>query len=292
MTKRIPSPFPYQGSKRLLAGAILEHIPINVSRFFEPFAGSAAMALAVASQQPNTEVFLNDVNEPLANLWKQIIESPDSLSLKYEKLWNEQQSDPKSFYKLVRNRFNDKQDPADFLYLLARCVKGAVRYNSDGLFNQSPDNRRLGTRPEKMRSQIKDASDLLKGRTFVSSHDYREALATADSNDLVYLDPPYQGVSSNRDSRYLSGLNFDEFVDSVRTLISRGVPLLISYDGKTGDKVYGKPLPDDLDLEHFYLNAGKSTSSTLHGRSEITYESLYISKSLINSGIKQDKLFQ
>jgi len=30
------------------------------------------------------------------------------------------------------------------LYLLDRCVKGAVRYNKEGWFNQSPDKRRLG----------------------------------------------------------------------------------------------------------------------------------------------------
>jgi DNA adenine methylase len=292
MSKRVATPFPYQGSKRLLANSILEHIPSKVSRFFEPFAGSAAIALAIASDQPETEIFLNDINEPLANLWRRIIETPESLAGNYEKLWQDQHGDPKAFYNKVRNRFNVEKDPADFLYLLARCVKGAIRYNSVGEFNQSPDNRRLGTKPEKMRIQLQDTSDLLKGRTLVSSLDYRKALTTANSNDLVYLDPPYQGVSTNRDSRYLSGLSFDEFVESLRNLILKDVPLIISYDGKTGEKIYGKILPDELDLEHFYLNAGKSTSSTLHGKSEITYESLYISKSLINSGLRQNLLFQ
>jgi DNA adenine methylase len=122
--------------------------------------------------------------------------------------------------------------------------------------------------------------------------DYRNAIAEAGENDLVYLDPPYQGVSSNRDNRYFAGLEYDEFVLSLRDLVSRNVPLIISYDGKTGEKQYGKMLPEDLGLEHFYLNAGKSTSATLHGREEITYESLYVSPILSGSGLRQELLIQ
>ena len=292
MNDRALSPFPYQGSKRLLANSILDHVPLNVNRFYEPFAGSAAMALVMASQQVKAEIFLNDVNVPLAELWQEIIDNPDFLADKYEKLWQEQHVDPKNFYISVRNRFNAHKDSADFLYLLARCVKGAVRYNSAGEFNQSPDNRRFGTKPERMRVQLQKTSLLLKGRTVVTSIDYREALLKATSDDLVYLDPPYQGVSNNRDNRYFAGLDFEEFVISLRDLISRNVPLIISYDGKTGEKKYGKVLPEDLGLKHFYLNAGKSTSSTLHGRNEITYESLYISPALNDSGIRQALLFE
>ena len=51
----------------------------------------------------------------------------------------------------VREKFNRTQEPQLFLYLLARCIKGAVRYNNEGMFNQSPDKRCLGTRPETMR---------------------------------------------------------------------------------------------------------------------------------------------
>ena len=54
---------------------------------------------------------------------------------------------------------------------------------------------------------------------------------------------------------------------------------IISYDGKTGNKVHGKKLPSILNLKHLYINAGKSTQDTFHGRESITLESLYISES-------------
>ena len=292
MSQRSLSPFPYQGSKRLLAKSIFEHVPLKVNNFYEPFAGSAAMALALASQQPKTFIYLNDVNEPLAALWDAIIQDPIALAGKYETLWTLQHEDPRAFYSAVRENFNRDKKPEDFLYLLARCVKGAVRYNAAGEFNQSPDHRRFGTKPERMRIQLLHTSNLLKGRTTVSGLDYRESLKEATSDDIVYLDPPYQGVSDVRDNRYLAGLGFEEFVESLRELLSRRIPLIISYDGKTGEKQYGEMLPEDLGLKHFYLNAGKSTSSTLHGKDELTFESLYISPELANSGLRQSLLIQ
>ena len=46
--KMMPQPIPYQGSKRKTAPAILENFPSQVSRIVEPFAGSAAISIAVA----------------------------------------------------------------------------------------------------------------------------------------------------------------------------------------------------------------------------------------------------
>src|SRR5437588_10922330 len=62
-------------------------------------------------------------------------------------LWLEQAGQEREYYDQVRDRFNESNEPHHFLYLLARCVKAAVRYNGEGKFNNSPDNRRLGMRP-------------------------------------------------------------------------------------------------------------------------------------------------
>lgn len=59
-------------------------------------------------------------------------------------------------------------------------------------------------------------------------------------NDLVYMDPPYQGVCISGDPRYLSGIDFDEFVHELRKLNERGIAFILSYDGRTGDKPCGR----------------------------------------------------
>lgn len=276
----VPQPFQYQGSKRALAPMILGFLPAKFQRLVEPFAGSSAMTIACAGRNLSSRYWINDLNKPLAELLNLIINRPEEIADDYSKLWKGEADDALEHFYTVRETFNRTQDPKLFLYLLARCIKGAVRYNSEGLFNQSPDKRRLGTRPETMRQNIIATSMLLRGKTIITSHDFRDVLAAADENDVIYMDPPYQGTSGERDSRYLAGLAFDDFVTALDGLNSRGLRYVISYDGRTGDKSYGEPLPAYLKLSHIELEAGRSSQATLLGREEETVESLYLSPAL------------
>lgn len=278
--KSIPHPIQYQGSKRNLAPVILRYVPKDVGCLIEPFAGSAAISIAVAARQMAKTYMVNDLNKPLAELLRLIVEYPIETASFYEQVWNAQHGDSIEHFYQIREDFNRTQDPRLFLYLLARCVKGSVRYNSSGLFNQSPDKRRFGTRPETMRANILGVSTLLKGKTRFSSVDYRDVLATAKTSDLVYMDPPYQGVCGDRDSRYFSGIGHGDFVVALEELNARGISYIVSYDGRRGDKTFGELLPASLDLAHIELEAGRSSQSTLLGRDEVTYESLYLSQAL------------
>lgn len=279
-TKTLPHPIPYQGSKRNLAAEILRYFSPKFTTLFEPFAGSAAITIAAAVNGLGDRYHVNDLNKPLMDLWRAIIETPQEIASQYAALWHGQLEDPRLFYDSVRAQFNRTGKPDLFLYLLARCVKGSVRYNAQGEFNQSPDNRRLGMKPETMRRQILGASHYLRGRTTVSSMDYCHLLHRATLADLVYMDPPYQGVCGNRDSRYLQNVQFCDFVLSLDELNHRGIRYLVSYDGRTGDKTHGKRLPDELNLTLIELYAGRSSQATLLGRDDVTIESLYLSPSL------------
>ncbi len=281
----VPQPIPYQGSKRQLASRILPHFPKDASRIVEPFAGSAAITIATAARRLAGKFWINDAHEPLIALWREIIENPDAISLAYARLWNAQIGNEREFFDLVRSRFNQSHQPADFLYLLARCVKAAIRYNSNGEFNNTPDNRRKGAQPAEMRHRIEYASSLLKGCTKTTAWDYKKVLAKCTQNDLIYMDPPYQGVCGNRDQRYLPRIEHDDFCVELEKLNERNIRYVISYDGRTGNKEYGQPMPDSLQLTRIELHAGRSTQATLLGRSDMTYESLYLSPNLSTGDI-------
>lgn len=277
----IAHPIPYQGSKRNIAKFILSFFPEKVDTLIEPFAGSAAVSLAAAYYRKASRFHLNDINKPLMDLWYEIIHDPERISSSYERLWNEQEGKERAFYNFARDQFNKTERPDYLLYLLARCVKASVRYNSSGEFNQSPDNRRKGRHPEKMRDDIFAASGLLIGRTTITSKDYREVLKSVSRVHLIYMDPPYQGVCSNRDPRYYTGINFNEFIDQLKGLIERRIPFILSYDGRKGQKVYGTQLPSEMGLHRMEIKAGRSTQATLLGRNDITYESVYLSEELL-----------
>lgn len=276
----------YQGSKRNLAPQILRYIPQKFNRLIEPFAGMAAITIAVSSQNRADRYLLNDLNKPLVNILEESITNPQRLIDNYTKVWCEQLTfeggSVEHFYK-VREDFNKgDQCAANMLYLLARCVKGSVRYSSSGMFNQSPDKRRMGTNPKNLARNVYMISSLLKGKTEFMSSDYREVTKNAKSGDIVYMDPPYQGVCTSRDCRYFSGIDFNEFVDCVEDLNRRGIDFIISYDGTCGDKQYGHDLPVELGLKKVMLNAGLSSQSLLLGKKETTREALYLSRNLRN----------
>ncbi len=278
---KIPHPIPYQGSKRNLAEKILQFFPRNIDVLIEPFSGSAAVSLIAAAHKKAKKYHLNDVNKPLIALWNDIINNSEDTAKKYMKLWYEQIGNERSFYDEIRDKFNETQRTDYFLYLLARCVKASIRYNSNGEFNQSPDNRRKGRHPGKMREDIFGASFLLKGKTKLSDKDYKEVIMLATEKDLIYMDPPYQGVCTNRDPRYINIISFKEIVSELSKLVKRDMSFILSYDGRLGEKTYGQPLPSTLNLFHLEIEAGRSSQSTLLGRNHVTYESLYLSPALV-----------
>ncbi|MBF0345466.1 MAG: DNA adenine methylase [Nitrospirae bacterium] len=277
----VPHPFPYQGSKRIIAEQIISYIPTGVKQLVEPFVGSGAVTIATAFIKKARSFLINDIHEPLISLWKEIIYNPVELANKYECLWFEQHGQERAYYDFIRDSFNKTYEPHLFLYLLARCVKSAIRYNAAGEFNNSPDNRRIGMRPETMRNNILHTSILLRERVSVFRKDYREILNCVEPSDLVYMDPPYQGVCETRDNRYCGWVDYQEFVNSIESLNKRGILFIISYDGRTGNKNHGKLLPSELCLKRLEICVGRSTQATLLGRKDYTYESLYLSPALV-----------
>lgn len=277
----VPHPFPYQGSKRALAYTILQYLPDDTTALIEPFAGSAAVSIAARYASFARHAVINDVNAPLMGMWSAILGAPDELADRYEAMWNASLADPKKYFLAKRAEFNETGDPQILLYLLNRIVKGAVRYGQTGLFNQSADNRRLGARPDKVRDRIKRTSSVMEGAEFHSGS-YESWLIDAETTDVVYLDPPYQGVSNTRDHRYMAGLVREDFERVLGKAGKNGVSYIISYDAVREDGRYGSELDPRLDLTHLHVVVGRSAQSTLSGGSDVTVESIYLSPALVD----------
>jgi DNA adenine methylase len=255
-------------------------MPEHVERLVEPFCGVCAVTIAAAKAGIAERYWINDINEPLVELMKEVIEEPDRLANEYENIWSGQfqtEDHVRHFWE-EREKFNNgDRAPARLLYLIARCVKGAIRYGSDGKMNQSPDKRRHGTQPSKIRKNALEISFLLKGKCEYSAVDYMEVFDAVDEKDLLYMDPPYQGTSFVADHRYYQGVLREELIEGLAKLNENNVGFLLSYDGKCGDKEYGTDIPEELGCVKKMLSAGRSSQATLLGKDEETLEALYIS---------------
>jgi len=264
-----------------LADQILRYFPREFHRLIEPFAGSAAISIASAFYYKTDEYIINDINQPLIALWDEIINAPTQIIKKYYDIWNGQIGNEEEYYYSIRDRFNETKQPEYLLFLLAKCVKAAVRYNAAGEFNQSPDKRRLGRNPQMMREDILRVSHLLKNKTTLYSTGYSDILDKATEHDLIYMDPPYQGTGVNGGFNYAGTVNFDDFTASLYYLNKKNIPFILSFDGRTENKTYGRPLPEELTLTKIEVNAGRSTQATLLNRKEYTFEAIYLSPALL-----------
>lgn len=286
-SKSLPHPIPYQGSKRRLAPIIAEHLPDKIKTFYEPFSGSAAMTIYAAHYSVASRFVIGDSLAPMVDLLRTIVEQPEQIANRYQALWLGQKEGDFGYFNRIRERYNNERDHVDLLYLICRCVKNSIRFNRSGCFTQSVDKRRLGMRPDKMRSSIFGVSIILRGRTDFRIGDWTETTTDASSKDFIYMDPPYLGTSTGPDRRYHRQIAQSELVGGLKKLCWRGIPFALSYDGTTGGREYGPPLPESLGLTRLLINAGRSSQSTLNGRKEETIESLYLTQGLARPAIEE-----
>lgn len=160
MNGSVPHIVQYQGSKRNLAPQILPYFPQRFNRLIEPFAGMAAITIAVSRLNKAQSYRLNDLNTPLVSVLEEAINNPQRLLDDYTRVWSEQltyEEGGVAHYYKVRDDFNNgNQCAANMLYLLARCVKGSVdMVTMDNLTN-------LLTKEEKERHLL-----ILRGISFV-----------------------------------------------------------------------------------------------------------------------------
>lgn len=281
-----PQPFPLQGSKRGQVPVINRLIPPGRPRLVEPFCGSAAVSIGARYDALVSDVSISDANASIVRLWRDILACSDDLVARYERIWSAQfdsaDSDPRGYFNLVRERYNcaDEGDTADFLFLLNRIVKAALRYGKNGKMNQSADGRRTGAKPATVRERLRAVSSLMEGSDALH-RDWRDALREATADDLIYLDPPYQGTTDTRDQRYLSGMSVDTFEEGVRAAVARGLSLIISYDALRGPAIYGRPLDPDLELLALDVITGVSAQGTLLGRKQEAHETIYLSPAVV-----------
>lgn len=161
-------------------------------------------------------------------------------------------------------------------FVRATHPAGKTRPSSATRRCQQPHRTRRGAKPATMRRHIIGASEILQSVCRSMCVNYRDVLGEVGPSDVVYMDPPYQGVSGSRDTRYVAGMLTEEFVLELRSLNERGISFILSYDGRTGSKTYGAPLPSELGLTHIEVDAGRSSSATLLGRDDRTVESDHV----------------
>ncbi|MCL2047448.1 MAG: Dam family site-specific DNA-(adenine-N6)-methyltransferase [Defluviitaleaceae bacterium] len=190
-------PFKIQGIKSKLVPLIKSSVSISEkTTWIEPFMGSGVVGLNIA---PSRAIFA-DINPYIVDFYNQL-KSKHITSYIVREFLEEQgkllsESGAEHYY-FVRERFNARHSPLDFLFLNRSCFNGMIRFNKKNEFNVP-----YGHKPQrfakayvtKIVNQIRHFEQMLSCNDWdFLCQPFEATIALADENAFVYCDPPYIG---------------------------------------------------------------------------------------------------
>ncbi len=164
-------------------------------------------------------------------------------------------------YYALRERFNEKRHPLDFLFLNRSGFNGMIRFNRKGGLNipfcKKP-NRFAQAYVTKIVNQVDHISRLLKVKDFTfKCQSFEDTIKQATISDVVYCDPPY----IDRHVDYYNGWDGEHeqiLFDSLRLSKARFI-LSTWHHNDFRKNEYIASLWDEFNIytrEHFYHVGG------------------------------------
>lgn len=257
------------GGKRQLIEQISRLLPLTMSKYkyCEPFIGGGALLFHI---QPSKAI-VNDANEELINVYEIIRDDIDNLVEELQQFSNSAEI----FYEVrgwdknlaSYNELPKVKKAARFLYLNKTCFNGLYRVNNAGEFN-TPFG--FYKNPNFVNEPILRAVHTYLKNNEIELHcgDYQAVLSKLEKNSFVYLDPPYDPVSStsNFTGYTKGGFNKEEQIrlkEACDELTKKGIKFLLS--NSSTDFIH--TLYSDYTIEP--VMAKRAVNSVASGRGDI-----------------------
>jgi DNA adenine methylase len=218
------------GGKTRLLHELLARMPEHFNRYYEPFAGGAALFFRLAPRR----AVLADSNKDLVTLYTAIATDPQAV---IRRLQHHRDAHDEDHYYAMRAKWNEDHASwpapdraAAFIYLNKTCFNGLWRVNRAGAFNVPIG--RYTDPPICVPDAVRAASTVL-ARADLRCADYKTAIHDAKAGDFLYFDPPYDPVTptANFTSYSADGFGPDdqrELAQTAKALVERGCRVMLS----------------------------------------------------------------
>ena len=195
MTK---SPLRYPGGKSKALKYITQYFPdmSRVKEYREPFLGGGSVALHIAKNYPDIDVWVNDLYEPLYNFWCVLRDHPDYLVnslLDLRDVFSDIPSAKGLYFEardLIHNMSVDPKDRAVLFFCVNKLSFSGLT-EASGFSNKALNHnftfQNIG--------RLKEYSKLIQNWK-ITNLPY-EDLFCDDRSVFLYLDPPYDIKSDN-----------------------------------------------------------------------------------------------
>lgn len=229
----------WAGGKRQLLHELVSRIPVRYGTYWEPFLGGAALFFSLSENRERPNFVLSDINPILCGFYETVRDRPTEL---IDFIGSIEFGNTSCGYYEARARFNRLNVNAHaieksglLLYLNRHCFNGLYRVNSKGEFNV-PFGSYITPRMPSGETII-EASRCLEG-TAIMCGDFQDVLSGASGGDFVYLDPPYEPISSSSSFTAYSMNGFDRGQQTrlssfLNELDRKGVKFMLSNSGST-----------------------------------------------------------
>ena len=262
-SRRAPALFNWAGSKTRVAKALCGLDLPTFGTYHEPFLGSGAAFLGLASAGLITKSLLSDVNHRLVNVFRATQDQPHDVvaGLRMHALL-----DSDVHFSAVLGRLNsrpaedvvDCQVAADTIYLLAQSFHSTWYETRDRQVSMS---RRKGAEAFRARYQdVVRAAALLQEAT-VQCGDFRCAFDRVVAGDLVFLDPPYLYGDDQVDQQ---SYNVDRFgvgdvqflTGEMRRVVDLGAHVIFCWGERTDALVLDSGSWTEIGRDYVWLSEG------------------------------------
>ena len=252
----------YRGGKSKEIPNIERHIPKYKGRYIEPFFGGGALFFYLEPKR----AIINDINSKLMAFYSGVKNDFSNLQkelAEIEKIYttnrrqfdalksqtpNERVEDKnEELYYQIRDMFNELSekkysDALLYFFINKTAYSGMIRYNSKGEFNV-PFGRYANLNTSLV---TKQHSDLL-ANTEIHNTDYKNVFDLSETDDFMFLDPPYDCVFSDYgNEEYKDGFN-----DECHTALAKDFKnlnckaLLVIGRTPLTEKLYGDMIIDE-----------------------------------------------
>lgn len=250
----------WAGGKSKLAPFIQINLPgCTRRRLIEPFAGSAALSLALDFDA----YLLNDSNADLINLYR-ILKREKQEFIAYARSFFTPDNNQESRFYTLREQFNQSQELTErsalFIYLNRHAFNGLCRYNGKGAFNVPFGRYKAPYFPETEMLGFIRKSDHIE----LMCGDFQTALAMAGDDDVVYCDPPYVPLSETASFTAYAQNGFDlndqsRLAEIAKQTAKQSQGVLISnHDTAFTRKIYQDARIETIDVQRNIAAKGSS----------------------------------
>jgi DNA adenine methylase len=255
----------WAGGKSQLLKNLVPLVPVRFSSYFEPFFGGGALFFHLLANRPSLRAYISDANPELVNCYLRVRDDVDEVIAQLKRHRND-----KHHYYKVRSQDPSELDEvgraARLIFLNKTCFNGLFRVNRRGQFNV-PFGKYKNPRIVDEGRLRRVSRSLQQARVAISCCDFDRALARARAGDFVYLDPPYQPLTST--SRFTSYTRRD-FVEqdqfrlakTFRALDARGVFVLLS----NSDSHLVRTLYEDFQIDQVLATRAINCNGKKRGR--------------------------